>query len=138
MSSGLFYVAFLTREVCWINVGNQIYIHSKKVFVQSGCTRERKGKMHGAPEAVAGRKVNNLSKSAIKGLYVKFIQFNGIMDKDIQGVDSVLSLFSLCVSVCTHNRQVENQHCSRTGTVHKYHNILRKKQSKQVNVESFY
>ena len=29
--------------------------------------------------------------------------------------DSGLPLFTLGVSVCTHNRQVENKRCSRTG-----------------------
>ena len=37
------------------------------------------------------------------------------------------TLFSLGVSVCTHNRQVENQRCSRNGRVKKNHNIFRKK-----------
>ena len=41
--------------------------------------------------------------------------------------DSGLSLLSLLVSVCTHNRQVENLRCSRTGRVQKNHKILRKK-----------
>ena len=40
-----------------------------------------------------------------------------------------VSLFSLGVSVCTHNnRQVEHQRCSRTGRVQKNHQILRKTQ----------
>ena len=37
------------------------------------------------------------------------------------------TLFSLGVSVCTHNRQVKNQRYRRTGRVQKNHNILRKK-----------
>ena len=38
-----------------------------------------------------------------------------------------LSLFSLGVSVCTNNRQVEHPRCSRTGRVQKTHKILREK-----------
>ena len=41
--------------------------------------------------------------------------------------DSGLSLFSLCVSVCTPTRQVKHQRCSRTGRVQKNHKVLRKK-----------
>ena len=41
--------------------------------------------------------------------------------------DSWLSLFSLCVCVCTNTRQVEHQRCSRDGRVQKNYNILRKK-----------
>ena len=38
------------------------------------------------------------------------------------------TLFSLCVSVCTHTRQVEHQRCSRTGRVQKIHSFKEKTQ----------
>ena len=41
--------------------------------------------------------------------------------------DSGFLCFPLCVRVCTHTRQVENQRCSTTGRVQKNHRILRKK-----------
>ena len=59
-------------------------------------------------------------------MYRVFIKY--FFSEDFENIpDSGLSLFSLCVSVCTHNRQVEHQRCSRTGRVKKNHKILRKK-----------
>ena len=42
--------------------------------------------------------------------------------------DYGLSLVFLGVSVCTHTRQVEHQHCSGTGRVQKNHKIWKKTQ----------
>ena len=56
-------------------------------------------------------------------LFMKYCVFFRFFENIL---DSGLSLFSLCVSVCTHSRQVEHQRCSRTGRVQKIHRNLRK------------
>ena len=66
-------------------------------------------------------------KVSLITIYRVFIKYC-VFSKKFQIIpDSGLSLFSLCVSVCKHTRQVEYQRCSRTGRVKKNHKTFRKK-----------
>ena len=54
--------------------------------------------------------------SSVLKLYRVFIKYCVFFSEDFE---IILSLFSLCVNMCTPTRQVEHQRCSRTGRVQK-------------------
>ena len=62
---------------------------------------------------------DEMSNTLYYTLYRVFIKYC-VFSLRLENIpDSGLSLFSLCVSVCTHTRQVEHQRCSRKGRVKK-------------------
>ena len=71
----------------------------------------------------------NLQQVSAYALYCTHVQYRVFIRYCVfyEFLKIFRTLFSLCVSVYTHTRQVEHQRCNRADRVQKNHNILRKK-----------